>query len=136
MASRAERFSTTKHIARTGPVTALVDTVACASFIMESDLPPGFLEKIKGCDAESIQGFGFRINPTGIVALTVREGADVVDLKRVGVVKSLPYPMLLGSDFLDRVGVLFVAKRSRGLANIVNVTAHPIVRQAWAKHSI
>ena len=104
MASRAERFLTTAHIARIGPVAALVDTGACASFIMESVLPPAFLEKVKGWDAEPIQGFGLRINPTGIVALTVREGADVVDLKRVGVVKSLPYPMLLGSDFLDRVG--------------------------------
>lgn len=42
--------------------------------------------------------------PIGTICLTIKQGSNVSDLPGVAVVEACPLEMLLGSDYLEKVG--------------------------------
>lgn len=98
-------FGVKVSVARVGDVRALVDTGACISLVRRDALSEALLGGMAQWKRAPLCGAGDRaISPLGTVALSIRLGAKVVDISEVAVVESCPYPLLLGSDYLEKVG--------------------------------
>lgn len=100
---------TTAHISHIGPIEAMWDTGAFRTFIEKWVLPFAMKKIMESWNGPAVECFRLPITPEGTVALTIREGTDVVEVRKVGVVENMSYPMLLDSD-LEMPGVLFVAE--------------------------
>ena len=92
-------------MARAGDIEALVDTGACISMVRRASLPESLLARMECWKRAPLSGAGDKaICPLGTVALTVRQGGKAIELPAVAVVEACPYPMLLGSDYLNKIG--------------------------------
>ena len=98
-------------VARVGHIKALVDTGACLTMIREKEVPSALRASIRPWTQGALSGAGDgAILPVGVLNLTVRYKACVVDVSEVAVVAACPYQMLLGRDFLKKAGAVVNCK--------------------------
>lgn len=102
---RAKRFVATVSVARVGDVEALIDTGAGVSMVKGDILPEHVWSKMEEYRGVPLRDAGSRpLYPIGAIGLTIRNGSEVTELPGMAVVDACPYEMLLGSDYLEKVG--------------------------------
>lgn len=109
----SERLLTTAYIARIGTLETIIDTGAFRTFIKSFALVD--TKTMKPWNGPVVERFGLPIMPDGTVPLTVREGTDVADVRKVGLVEKMPYRMLLGRDFLCFICLHRIGRRIRNM---------------------
>ena len=87
-----------------GQLTALVDTGARSSVLAYEQVPDGVALKPVSRDYRSVDG-SYVMNIVGEIDITVVFESKVVHLTEVAVLRELPYPMLLGMDFISKGNV-------------------------------
>ena len=111
-------------VARIGEVEALMDTGAGISMVRNDVLPEFLWEHVQQYRGTPLRDAGSRpLVPMGTICLTIRQEGRAIDLPNIAVVETCPYEMLLGSDYLERVGGFINCRTGRLIPETTSVEA-------------
>lgn len=109
----------TVNVARVGDVVAMVDSGAMVC-VVRRDIVEKLLKE-ENLFGGFVVGFDkAKVAVVGEIPLTIRFGGQVVELRRVKVVKNSLYDMILGAEWIEKGNIVIFGDSGRLMARVLS----------------